>query len=183
MALPGPGRRPGPSRGEPPVRPPAGGGPADPGLLVRSGPDRIGVSSDPGTVPAGLEDLVLAYLEQLDDAVLELLQAQAVLGPSATLEELAGVLYVPTGIARETARAATRSGMVRLDGDRLAFVHDLYREVTYGALEEATRRSVHRRAAEVLVALGAQTASPQVTEHLLRGAAGRAPEVAAALRE
>lgn len=153
------------------------------GLLVRSGPDRIGVSSDPGTVPAGLEDLVLAYLEQLDDAVLELLQAQAVLGPSATLEELAGVLYVPTGIARETARAATRSGMVRLDGDRLAFVHDLYREVTYGALEEATRRSVHRRAAEVLVALGAQTASPQVTEHLLRGAAGRAPEVAAALRE
>ena len=134
------------------------------GLLVRSGPDRIGVSSDPGTVPAGLEDLVLTHLGQLDDAVLELLQAQAVLGRSATLEELAAVLYVPAGTAEETARAATRTGMVQLDGDRLAFVHDLYRGVVYGGIEEATRRAVHRRAAEVLVSLGAQTSGPQVAE-------------------
>lgn len=183
MARLGPLRRPRPSRGDPlfvlllmedlQTR----------GLLVRSGRDRIAVSSDAGTVPAGLEDLVLAHLSQLDDAVVELLQAQAVLGPSATLKELAGVLYVPAGAAEETARAATRSGMVGLDGDRLTFVHDLDREVAYGALEEATRRSVHRRAAEVLVALGAQTSSPQVTEHLLRVAVGRAPEVAAARRK
>ena len=71
------------------------------GLLVRSGRDRIAVSSDAGTVPAGLEDLVLAYLSQLDDAVVELLQAQAVLGSSATLEELAGVPHVPAGAAED----------------------------------------------------------------------------------
>jgi DNA-binding CsgD family transcriptional regulator len=153
------------------------------GLLVRWDPDRIGVSSDPGTVPAGLEELVLAYLGQLDDSVLELLQAQAVLGSSATLEELAGVLYVSAAAAEETARAATRSGMTRLDGDRLTFVDDFYREVAYGALEEETRRSVHRRAAEVLVTLGAQTSSSRVTEHLLRGAGGRAAQIAVPLRE
>jgi DNA-binding NarL/FixJ family response regulator len=44
---------------------------------------------------------VLAYLSQLDDALVELLQAQAVLGSSATLEELAGVLYVPAGAAED----------------------------------------------------------------------------------
>jgi DNA-binding CsgD family transcriptional regulator len=156
----------------------------DRGLLVRWDPDRIGVSSDPGTVPAGLEDVVLTHLGQLDDAVLELLQAQAVLGPSATLEELAGVLYIPAEAAEETARAATRSGMVRLDRDRLTFVHELYREVVHGALDEATRRSVHRRAAEVRVALRTRTSTSQVTDHHLPGGAGgRAPGIAVPLRE
>lgn len=146
------------------------------GALTRVGGE-VDVAPGEAGVPAGLEEVVRGHLAELGDAVLELLQALAVLGPSATVDELAAMLYCPRDAAAATAWSATRSGMVRLDGERLAFTHNLYQEVVYGDTDPTTRRSVHRRAAEVLAA------SPQVTEHLVRAAVGRDPVLAAALRE
>jgi hypothetical protein len=58
--------------------------------------------------------------------------------------------------------------VLRCDGDRLAFRHDLFREALYDDLPPALRAALHRQAARALSGVGA---SPQhVGEHLLRGA-------------
>ena len=148
------------------------------GALRRDG-ERVGVGSG-AAVPVALEDAVRGHLAELGDTERELLQALAVFGPSAALDELAAVLYEPPDLVAIIAETAARSGMTRLEGQRVAFTHDLYRQVAYETLDEPTRRSAHRRAAEVL---GGAAGRHTATEHLRRAAAGSDPNVADALTE
>ena len=118
------------------------------GALRRNG-ERVDVGSG-AAVPVALEDAVRGHLAELGDAERELLQALAVFGPSAALDELAAVLYEPSDLVATIAGSAARSGMTRLEGQRVAFAHDLYRQVAYrrgqdravaDALTDAARRS------------------------------------------
>lgn len=157
----------------------AGGNPLFVGELLRALTEsgRLQAAGDAVEVPAGvavpaaaLDGVIRGHLAELDDTATELLSALAVWGTPGTPDDLASVLYsTPEALTPALDRAA-RSGIV-LAGtadETVDFTHDLFREVAYDAVPEATRRRLHRRVAAVLTERGAGPAL--VAEHLLQAA-------------
>jgi tetratricopeptide (TPR) repeat protein len=108
--------------------------------LLRSETDEDGV-------PPTIQSAVLARLDRLAPADKAALQAAAVVGqrfPLALLRELVGDPgYVPeVPLARDLVRAGGD------DADAMMFTHALIRDGAYASLLHASRRALHRRAAE-----------------------------------
>jgi hypothetical protein len=151
--------------------------------LTELGPDTIEVRFELGLQATGLDELIRAQLRQLDEPVRDVLAAMAVWGTEVGAADLADLLYSSADALADLLDRAISSGLVRRDPAGTAgFVHDLFREVTYGELPEPRRRAAHRRVAGLLSAAGYRPAI--VAEHLLRAAGtGTDPAVAKALHE
>ena len=165
----------------------------DAGALADAGPDSVEARFELDLRATGLDEVIRANLGQLDQPVRDVLGAMAVWGTDIGTGELASLLpgpdgthpdgTHPAGTLEELIGRAISSGLVRRDpAGTVGFSHDLFREVTYGALPEPSRRAMHRRVAQLLAAAGYRPAL--VADHLLRAAgADGDPALVTALHE
>ena len=153
------------------------------GALTDVGPDAIEARFELDLQATGLDEVIQAHLAQLDEPTRDVLAAMAVWGPDIGADDLASMLFIPADILDELLERAVSSGLVRRDlAGTAGFSHDLFREVTYGELTDAQRRTAHRRAAEVLAAAGYRPSL--IADHLLRAAGTDGdPALVTALRD
>jgi class 3 adenylate cyclase/tetratricopeptide (TPR) repeat protein len=120
-----------------------------------------------GGMPASIQSLVLARMDQLAPADRKALQVAAIIGQRFSLAALRGILdepkYEPEGLIRVF--------LVRPAGGEFLFAHALIRDAAYGSLLKTTRRELHRRAAAWFAG-----SDPTLTaEHLDRAEDASAP--------
>ena len=132
-------------------------------------------------VPTSLDDPVAAWVHGLDEQLRADLGRAAVLGPEFSVGDGRAAMDDPAQLG-----AALRHGLLDSDGRTAWFVHSLYREVAYDALDLAERQRAHLLAAER--ARLAHDGGPQtalvIGRHLLAaGEAAPAAASAAAWRE
>ncbi len=151
--------------------------------LEEADPDVIEARFELDLHGTGLDEVIRAQLAQLDRLTRDVLAAMAVWGTDIGAGDLARLLPGADSAVDEPLQRAISSGLVRRDpGGTVGFSHDLFREVTYGELAEAERRTAHRRAAEVLAADGYRPSV--IADHLLRAAGSDGdPALVAALHD
>lgn len=130
--------------------------------LLRGLRDEQLVSVDAGTarligdgIPRRLLESVGDQLARLSDRSREGLQMASVLGRRFSLDELAGLMNLSASALLDPVREALAAGLIVDDGDRLRFRHDLVRESIEAALPAAIKRSLQRRALDVVLEHGA----------------------------
>jgi hypothetical protein len=106
-------------------------------------------------IPRRLLESVSDQLARLSAQARRGLQMASVLGRSFSLDELASLMDVPASRLIEPVREALAAGLLVDYGNRLGFRHDLIREATEADLPVAVKRSLQRRALDVLLAHGA----------------------------
>ncbi len=153
------------------------------GALAEADPETIEAKVELDLRGSGLDEVIRAYLVQLDGPTRDVLAALAVWGADIGADDLTRLLPGGAGAAGEPMVRAISSGLVRRDpAGTIGFSHDLFREVSYGELAEDQRRAIHRQAAEVLAAAGYRPSL--VADHLLQAAGtDRDAAVVAALQE
>jgi tetratricopeptide (TPR) repeat protein len=131
--------------------------------------------SEDQELPPGIDELVGARVEALDEAAGQLLAAASVIGPefdSETLRAVAGRSEEETVAGVEQM---VRRRLVRETSSGLAFVHEVVRNAVYRRMTSARRRLLHGRAAAALRKRGAPAS---YADHFER--AGRSDEAALA---
>jgi class 3 adenylate cyclase/Tfp pilus assembly protein PilF len=119
---------------------------------------------DSGTVPAQVEQLIMARLDRLPDDARALLQIASVLGQHFSEELLASVSqqrnFLPQrlGVLLDAAILLPDERGLR-DGYR--FKHAVIRDVTYGSMLFARRRELHEHVAATIEYLGAAQSAEQ----------------------
>ncbi len=119
---------------------------------------------DNGTVPAQVEQLIMARLDRLPDDARALLQIASVLGQHFSEELLASVSqqrnFLPQrlGTLLDAAMLLPDERGLR-DGYR--FKHAVIRDVTYGSMLFARRRELHEHVAATIEYLGAAQSAEQ----------------------
>jgi DNA-binding CsgD family transcriptional regulator/tetratricopeptide (TPR) repeat protein len=151
---------------------------ADEGLLRRSG-DTIEVTTS--QLPASLAGLVVRRLRDLPQATLELLQVTAVLGDAVSLRDVAAVTRRPPAEVVGQLSHAFDAQLLDEADERLVFRHQLVHDAIYQHVPPASRRLLHREAAVVLMAGGADRLD--VADHLILGAERGDEEAVAWLRD
>lgn len=133
----------------------------------------------PGSIPAGVRDVLLQRMARLDRDPADIARAAAVLGDGASLGELAALAERPMGEVLGSLDALARAGLVDLGRDMtVRFHHSLLREATYETTAPGVRASLHQRAARVLEALTSSRGA-DIADHLVRGGApGASAEIA-----
>lgn len=128
--------------------------------------ERAELDESPATV--SLDAVILHRLDLLSEETVELLHAAAVLGPVIDIHEL-GLLTGrgPLELAAPL-REATRAGIVRPNGDRLEFRHEVVHEALYADWPPPVRKAMHRTLGRRLAESGAPAA--RVAHHLGLGA-------------
>lgn len=109
-------------------------------------------------LPRRFVEAVGEHLRRLPSEARDAVEMASVLGRRFSLDELAALLSRPALELRGTLRQAIDAGLIVEDGDRLGFRHDLVREAVDASLPQAIRRSVRRRAVEVMLEHGAPAA-------------------------
>jgi DNA-binding CsgD family transcriptional regulator len=134
----------------------------------------------PHPLPAGRE------IERAFGSRLTLLPAQgrdallvAAVSVSPKLDRIVAAL-AELGFDPSSLEPAEDVGLVRIDGDEIAFRHPLVRSVVFHAASASTRRAVHRALA---AALGARGAVEERAWHLAAAAVGADAEAATALAD
>ena len=166
----------------------AGGNPLWAVAMVRSLVDdgrlrRIGDIVDVTTseLPASLSDLVVRRLRDLPPAALELLQVTAVLGDSVSLRDVAAVTRQPPAEVVRHLSHAFDAQLLDVADERVVFRHQLVHDAIYQHVPPAARRLLHREAAVVLMAGGADRLD--VADHLILGAERGDEQAVAWLRD
>lgn len=113
------------------------------------------------TIPLGVREIIRQRLGLVSPTARTVLDAAAVLG----VELDAAALTRMTDNAAVEIDTAVASGLVTRRGDRVRFVHALYREALYHDLPRASRHVLHREAARILGAIGAPAV--EVAHHLM----------------
>jgi hypothetical protein len=115
-----------------------------------------GVARLKGThIPRRFLDSAGEYLERLSGDARDAVQMASVLGRRFSVEELASMMErSPLALLGPLREAITIRFLVE-DGDRLGFRHDLVREAIDARLPDAIRRSLQRRAIDVMIEHGA----------------------------
>ncbi|MHA6757659.1 ATP-binding protein [Streptacidiphilus sp. PAMC 29251] len=94
-------------------------------------------------------------LQGLDPGARQLVQTAAVFGRPFAVDDATALLAEhPAASVWDWVEAAVASGLLTSRDHRLGFRHDLVRETVYADLTEATRRALHQRCAEYLMATG-----------------------------
>jgi class 3 adenylate cyclase/tetratricopeptide (TPR) repeat protein len=123
-----------------------------------------------GTVPASLQDSLMARLDRLG-AAKEVAQTAAVIGREFDVELLAAAAGGDAKLAEAVDRLVAAELIFRR-GPRLIFKHALVQDVAYQSLLRGRRAALHARIAEVLLGRFAAraTAEPQTVAHHLEEA-------------
>ncbi len=147
----------------------------DRGVLVASG-SAYEVAGELGhiQVPETLHALIASRLDALGTRDRALVQDAAVLGKSFTIEALAAVADEPRGELEHRLPVLVRKEFVELEVDprspergQYSFVQSIIREVAYGMLSKADRRSRHLAAAHHFEATGDDELAAVVATHYL----------------
>ena len=137
------------------------------------------------SAPSGLsEDLPVRMarrLEAMPPDMADLLRVASVLGREFDLLHVARLLGRGVGELVRPVRGLLREELLVESGPRLAFRHDLIRDAVQHDLPAPLSRTLHREAADTLLALGRRPAD--VVGHLLAGAIPVDTKAAATLRE
>ena len=96
--------------------------------------------------------LVTHRLQRLTDETLGFLSAAAVWGRHASVAESAALAGIDEGRVHTMVEEARRAGLIWTSEPRdgLSFIHDMVREGALQRLDDEERRSLHRRAAELI---------------------------------
>jgi DNA-binding CsgD family transcriptional regulator len=150
-------------------RPGAGGRVAE----VESGPD--------GALPDSVQLAILNRLRFLRDEEIDVLRTASILGSDFAVADLSTVLGTSAASLTPALLGSARAGILVDRGARLAFRHDLIREVLYQDIPLPVRVGLHLEAGRALAAAGAPL--EQVAEHLMRGASSGEPQAIAWLHD
>jgi ATP/maltotriose-dependent transcriptional regulator MalT len=116
-------------------------------------------------LPTGFVAAVEQRLRGLSELARRLLKAGAVLGRPFPLHAAARLVGARTVELLPAADEAVGAGLLTVDGENLAFSHDLIREAIYNSTSAPIRAAMHREAAA--------GASPgESAGHLIRGGSG-----------
>jgi TOMM system kinase/cyclase fusion protein len=106
------------------------------------------------SIPASLNELLLARLDRLEGGGKEVAQLSAVLGREFTYDLIRRAGTMDEQSLRDGLRRLVEAGLLRRRGElgevRYVFKHALIQEAAYGSLTRSQQREYHRRAAEVL---------------------------------
>ncbi|MGH2429053.1 MAG: AAA family ATPase [Candidatus Limnocylindria bacterium] len=136
-------------------------------------------------VPASLQGLLTARLDAIDAADRAMLQTAAVLGQSFTADALVAVSGADIDLVQATLGRLMRGELISLDVDprspergQYRFLQGLTREVAYGMLARAERRTGHTAAARYYEQLGEEELASVLASHYLEAhrAAQAGPE-------
>ncbi|MBP2324380.1 DNA-binding SARP family transcriptional activator/tetratricopeptide (TPR) repeat protein [Kibdelosporangium banguiense] len=105
--------------------------------------------------PRSLIAAVERSSKALSESTKEMLLWVAVLGPEATVGNIATVSERPVWYLVRAVADAVAANVIAEDGPRLGFRHQLIRDTVYGAVAAPTRAVLHRQAAKVLADAGA----------------------------
>ena len=105
---------------------------------------RNAAESHAPNVPASIQSLVLARMDRLDQRDKVALQAASVIGKRFPMDALQALI----GDARYVCDALIDADLVRPEGAECIFAHALIQEGVYSSLLNASKRELHRRAAE-----------------------------------
>jgi DNA-binding NarL/FixJ family response regulator len=106
-------------------------------------------------LPLRFRDSVGYHLARLSAGARDALQMASVLGRRFSADELAALGGAAPAEVLAALREALAAGLVIEDGDRVAFRHALVREAVDATLPRTVRRSLRRRAVDVLLQHGA----------------------------
>jgi len=106
-------------------------------------------------MPLRFVDSVNHQLGRLSADARDCLQMASLLGRRFSADELAAVTGTSASAILAVLREALAAGLVTEDGDRMVFRHDLVREAVEATLPATVRRSLRRRAIEVMLRHGA----------------------------
>lgn len=135
------------------------------GSLVDRGAD---VDVDTAGSPVARALTTILELSFLTPGTQDLLRAASVLGSTFSVRELALATGEPVAALAPRLREAMATGLLREEGEQLAFRHDLIREALYDDLPVSMRQGLHLDVADAL--LGAGASALDVAEHVVRGA-------------
>lgn len=119
-------------------------------------------------LPRDLRVTLLRRLTYLDAETLDVLRAASVLGSSFDVSHLALLLGRSAMDLARWLKTALDAGILREDGERLAFRHELVREAIYEELPVGVRSTMHAQVSRDLAAAGAP--AREVAGHLRLGA-------------
>jgi DNA-binding CsgD family transcriptional regulator len=122
-----------------------------------------------GGLPATLRLTILGRLAVLSAEVISLLRVAACFGSTFDVRDLAIVTQRSAAELLVLLDDPLRSGVVVEAGQRLAFRHDLVRDVTYEDIPESVRTAIHADIARRLREAG--RSATEVASHVLRSAA------------
>jgi tetratricopeptide (TPR) repeat protein len=131
-----------------------------------------------GGLQGGLEHSVARLLQRLSEADRRLVGVAALLGPHASVHEVARLADVPPSVAAAALAGAVHLGLATEPAEgRFAFIHDLVRETALSSLPPPVRLDAHARAAALI---SGHESEPRLrrARHAL-AAAGRSREDAA----
>jgi DNA-binding CsgD family transcriptional regulator/tetratricopeptide (TPR) repeat protein len=109
------------------------------------------LESGGGGLPATVRDAVLARAYRLSDSAQAVLRAAAIIGPRIEPWLLAHL----TGAEAEAGEECLSSGMLIVQGEALAFRHELARQTVLETISPPQKLSLHRMALDALRALPA----------------------------
>ena len=115
--------------------------------------------------PDPVHAVVSAYLRSLSAAGRQFLEVASVLGRDFSVAEVAEMTARPAGQWLPAVKEALAADVLTEARDRLAFRHDLLRQIIYAELPLSVRQALHRDAATALRRLGEPVA--RVTTHLV----------------
>jgi hypothetical protein len=138
---------------------------ADEGLLERVGNF---IDSTTSELPASVGELVVRRLHDLPPDTLELLRVTAVLGDAVSLRDVAALTRRPPAEVVTRLGPAYDARLLDEVDDRVVFRHQLVQDAIYPQVPPSARRILHREAAMVLMAGGADRLD--VADHLILGA-------------
>ncbi len=118
-------------------------------------------------MPPSLAEAITRHFTSLPAESRHALQIAAVLGQSVDVEELALVLELPMSTLSQIVLQAVDCHWLLSTGPRLRFRHEVVRLALREKVPPALRVSLHRRAAQLLIAADAD--ADRVAEHLLSG--------------
>jgi DNA-binding CsgD family transcriptional regulator len=99
------------------------------------------LTAEDEAVPATVEDAILARAARLAPEAKAVLDVAAVIGSPIDVDLLLAV----AGPVSDSIDAGISGGLLRTDGDEVAFQHDLVREAILGAVAPPRRRLLHAR--------------------------------------
>ncbi len=107
-----------------------------------------------GPLPSSLRDVLIARLDRLDDATIDVLREAAVIGRQVDAGLLTSISRSGAEQVDEGLRRAVEARILVSDADgrHYRFRHALLREAVYDDLRPVDRIALHRRIAEILAA-------------------------------
>ena len=120
-------------------------------------------SKDPG-IPVTVSDAVLSRVTRLSMAAREMLELVSVIPAKAEIWLVEEVIHPSTTVLEECLGA----GMLRSDGEALAFRHELARRATEASLGVQRQRTLHTRVLERLLERKSETLLPRIVHHAVQ---------------